>query len=211
MRRPALVQDAGKGRARKRQEALSQLQQLRLQSRLRARPNWQRLHARIIRPQMCWQEVHLKLQEATLLGALNEQGRRGQTEASVRRLRATRAPCGQQEVPPDGRRAGACAVTVAAAATAASASTVDGDGVCTAAAAVTFAAGCAASYARAGFCRGCCRCCSSPAHWQHRCHVGCLGTHYDPLPRRSVRPGRCCSRRRRGCSCVARCCCGCSV
>ena len=75
MRRPALLQDAGKGRARKRQEALSQLQQLSLQSRLRARHNWQRLHARTIRPQLCWQEVrtaYLKLQEVTSLGVLQE-------------------------------------------------------------------------------------------------------------------------------------------
>ena len=72
MRRPALVQDAGKGRAWKRQEALSQLQQLRLQSRLRARHNRQRLHARSIRLQMCGQEVHLKLQEVTSLGVLQE-------------------------------------------------------------------------------------------------------------------------------------------
>jgi hypothetical protein len=74
MRRPALPRDAGKGRARKRQEALSQLQQLRLQSRLQARQNRQRVHARRmqLRPQMCWQEVHLKLQEATSLGVLQE-------------------------------------------------------------------------------------------------------------------------------------------
>ena len=75
MRRPALLRDAGKGRARKRQEAPSQLQQLRLQSRLRARPNWQRLHARNIRPQLCWQEArtaYLKLQEVTSLGVLQE-------------------------------------------------------------------------------------------------------------------------------------------
>ena len=66
MRRPALLQDAGTGRARKRQEALSQLQQLRLQSRLRVRPNWQRLHARRIQPQLCGQVFHLKLQEVNL-------------------------------------------------------------------------------------------------------------------------------------------------
>lgn len=72
MRRPALLQDAGKGRARKRQEALSQLQQLRLQSRLRARHNWQQLHARNIRLQMCGQEVHLKLQEVISLGELQQ-------------------------------------------------------------------------------------------------------------------------------------------
>ena len=72
MRRPALVLDAGKERPQKRQEALSQLQQLRLQSRLRARPNWQQLHAHSIRPQLCGREVHLKLQEVISLGELQE-------------------------------------------------------------------------------------------------------------------------------------------
>ena len=72
MRRAAPLRDAGKGGAQKGQEALSQLQQLRLQSRLRARHNWQQLHARSIRPQICWQLVHLKLQEVTSLGALQE-------------------------------------------------------------------------------------------------------------------------------------------
>jgi hypothetical protein len=72
MRRPAPLRDAGKPRARKGQEALLQLQQLRLQSRLRARHNWQRLHARSIRLQVCWQEVHLKLQEVISLGELQQ-------------------------------------------------------------------------------------------------------------------------------------------
>jgi hypothetical protein len=128
----------------------------------------------------------------------------------MRRLRATRASRRQQEVPSEGRSPGTC--TVAVAATAATASTTaTSDGVRTAAAAVSVAAGRAAAFACARSCRGCCRCCSSPADWQHRCHVGCHGTHYAHRPRRSVRPGRCCSRRWRCCSCAARCGCDCSV
>ena len=69
------------------QEAPSQLQQLRLQSRLRARPNWQQLHAHSIRPQLCGQEVHLKLQEVTspwvLLEARSWGSRRSERAASA--------------------------------------------------------------------------------------------------------------------------------
>ena len=129
----------------------------------------------------------------------------------MRRLRTTRASRRQQEVPSEGRCPGACACGVAAtAATASTTATRARDAVRTAAAAVTVAAGRAAAFACARFCRGCCWCCCSPAHWQHRCHVGGHGTHYAPRPGRSVRPGRCCSRRRGGCSCAARCGCDCS-
>jgi hypothetical protein len=128
----------------------------------------------------------------------------------MRRLRSTRASRGQQEVPSEGRSPGACAVAVAATAATAR-TTVTSDRGRTAAAADTVAAGRAAVFARARFCRGCWPYCSSPAYWQRCCHVGCHGTHYAPRPRRSVRPGRCCSRRRRCCSCAARCGCDCSV
>jgi hypothetical protein len=75
----------------------------------------------------------------------------------MRRLRATRASRRQQEVPSEGRSPGTCAVTVAATASATSvtaSTTAISDGVHTAAAAVTVAAGRAFACARSR--RGCC-------------------------------------------------------
>ena len=126
------------------------------------------------------------------------------------RLRAARASCGHQILPPEAHSAGPCAVTVAAPAAAASTTTVC-NGVPTATAAVTVAAGRAAAFVRARFCRGCCPGCSSPAHWQHRCQVGRHGNHYAPWPGRPVRLGLRCPLRRRACFCAARRGCDCGV
>jgi hypothetical protein len=75
----------------------------------------------------------------------------------------------------------------------------------------TVAAGRAAAFVRARFCRGCCPGCSSPAHWQHCCQVGRHGNHYAPRPGRPVRLGLRCPLRRRACCCAARRGCDCGV